>query len=413
MTLSRRRIFELGAAGLLLPRRLMAAPAAGDRKLLIVFVHGGWDPTWGIAPMYDSASVDSNPSGEPAESGGIPYVASGDTPSLTTFFETYADRCCLVHGFEVRSVTHERCRRLLMTGKSTSEADDWPSQVAGHSSGYLLPHVVVSGPSYSSTYTSSVIRLGETGQLSGLLDGSALDHAEPPIPKLRDASAEVVQRYLASRAETYAAAAGAGRQQRIAADLLQSSEQLALIRELDLDLSVELEDITPVPTLLGPALDCLELGYSRAAIVSHRGQYNVGWDSHSGIDQQLYNYEVLFDDLITILEDLDSRTGSSGGRLSDEVTVVVVSEMGRSPQLNALDGKDHWTFTSALFIGAGVAGGRVVGGYDDELVGQAVDFTSGEVSEAGELMGSEHIGATILALMDVEPEEEPIAAVMG
>ncbi len=384
-----------------------------DRKLLILFVSGGWDPTWALAPMYDSAGVDSNPTGEPAEAGGIPYVESPDTPSVGRFFARYADRACLLHGFEVRSVTHERCRRLLMTGKSTAEADDWPSQIAGLSSGYLLPHIVVSGPSYSAAYTSAVIRVGETGQLSGLLDGSALNLTEPPTPQLREASAEAVQAYLARRAERYAASAGVGRQARVAADLLQSGEQLALIRALDLDLSVELTDITPVPTLLGPALDCLEQGYARAAIVAHRGQYNVGWDSHAGADQQLYNYEVLFDDLITILEDLDGRTGSAGGRLSDEVTVVVVSEMGRSPRLNALGGKDHWTFTSAMFIGAGVRGGQALGGYDDDLLGLPVDLSSGEITEHGTLMGSEHLGATLLALMGLEPEGEPVGAVLG
>ena len=63
--------------------------------------------------------------------------------------------------------------------------------------------------------------------------------------------------------------------------------------------------------------------------------------------------------------------------------------------------------------GAGVAGGRVVGAYDDTLLGRRVDLASGEVTDSGTLLGSEHIGATILALADVDSEFSPISAVLA
>ena len=148
---SRRRFLQLSSVPLFLPRKVLASQ--GDRKFIFVFCNGGWDPTWGFAPMYDAAGVDSNPEGEVASVGDIQYVDSADAPHLGSFFETYADRTAIVHGFEVRSITHERCKRLLLTGKSSSNADDWPAQIAGNSSGYLLPHVVVSGPSFTSAST--------------------------------------------------------------------------------------------------------------------------------------------------------------------------------------------------------------------------------------------------------------------
>ena len=53
-----------------------------------------------------------------------------------------------------------------------------------------------------------------------------------------------------------------------------------------------------------------------------------------------------------LLEDLDERG------LLDETLVVVMSEMGRTPQVNANGGRDHWTFCySVLFAGAGIRGG--------------------------------------------------------
>ncbi len=58
-------------------------------------------------------------------------------------------------------------------------------------------------------------------------------------------------------------------------------------------------------------------------------------------------------------------------------------------------------------------GGRQIGGYDDNLLGRAVDLNSGELSDKGTILGTEHIGATILALADIEPEGDPIQAVLA
>jgi uncharacterized protein (DUF1501 family) len=92
--------------------------------------------------------------------------------------------------------------------------------------------------------------------------------------------------------------------------------------------------------------------------------------------------------------------------------------MGRFPTLNTTGGKDHWNFTSALLIGAGVAGGRAIGGYDDALKGRDVDLASGDVRDGATPMHSGHLGATLLALGDVDPAEfvvdaSPITAALA
>ena len=98
-----------------------------------------------------------------------------------------------------------------------------------------------------------------------------------------------------------------------------------------------------------------------------------------------------------------------GGALAEETTVVFISfisfisEMGRFPQLNSSGGKDHWTFTSALLMGAGVRGGTTVGAFDEYLVGQTLDFDTGELTESGDLMSADDLVATVLALGDVDP----------
>jgi hypothetical protein len=60
-----------------------------------------------------------------------------------------------------------------------------------------------------------------------------------------------------------------------------------------------------------------------------------------------------------LMEDLESRG------LLDETLVVMMSDMGRTPQVNANAGRDHWTFCyTVLFAGAGIRGGTVHGASD-------------------------------------------------
>ena len=62
-----------------------------------------------------------------------------------------------------------------------------------------------------------------------------------------------------------------------------------------------------------------------------------------------------------LITDLDQR-----GLLA-ETLVCFVTEFGRTPRLNAFQGRDHWTNAySIVLAGAGVPGGQVIGRSDDE-----------------------------------------------
>ena len=122
-----------------------------------------------------------------------------------------------------------------------------------------------------------------------------------------------------------------------------------------------------------------------------------------GILGQSDHFQTLFVDLDAIMENLANTSGPAGGSLLDEVTVVVMSEMGRAPSLNAVGGKDHWTFTSAMLMGAGVRGGAVAGGYASGLVGAPTDLFSGAVHAEGTRLTSAHLGATLIAIAGLDP----------
>ncbi len=85
------------------------------------------------------------------------------------------------------------------------------------------------------------------------------------------------------------------------------------------------------------------------------------WDTHTR------NFPILkenklpsFDQTYTaLMEDLEQRG------LLDETLVVVMSEMGRTPKINANGGRDHWTYCySVMLAGAGIKGGTIYGASD-------------------------------------------------
>jgi hypothetical protein len=89
-------------------------------------------------------------------------------------------------------------------------------------------------------------------------------------------------------------------------------------------------------------------------------QYDC-WDTHTRNFPILKEYNLPYFDLTfsALLEDLEQRG------LLDETLVVVMSDMGRTPNVNANGGRDHWTFCySVVLAGAGIRGGTVYGASD-------------------------------------------------
>jgi uncharacterized protein (DUF1501 family) len=53
-------------------------------------------------------------------------------------------------------------------------------------------------------------------------------------------------------------------------------------------------------------------------------------------------------------------------KIRDKLVVVMQSEMGRTPNYNKGNGKDHWSIGSVMFLGPGIKGNRVIGATDDK-----------------------------------------------
>jgi hypothetical protein len=93
------------------------------------------------------------------------------------------------------------------------------------------------------------------------------------------------------------------------------------------------------------------------------------WDTHAfhyrGIEVQLPDFDKAFAGLIT---DLDQRG------LLDSTLVLVTSEFGRTPKINAGGGRDHWPRVfSIVMAGGGIKRGQVYG-TSDALAAEPADL---------------------------------------
>src|SRR5262249_46739406 len=115
-----------------------------------------------------------------------------------------------------------------------------------------------------------------------------------------------------------------------------------------------------------------------------------GWDHHAQIAQGVRGQLPRFDKAFaTLIRDLDRR-----GLLASTL-VLVSSEFGRTPKVNAQEGRDHWPRVfSVVMAGGGIKKGSVYG---------SSDATSSEPGD--DPLGIEDYSATIYHLLGINPEK--------
>ncbi len=391
----------LGATALPLGQALAADASGSGLRFLVVTCYGGWDVTRVFATSFDEAMIDMEATAERGAVGDLSYVAHADRPSVDDYFARFAARSVIFNGILVPSIAHESCLKLVMTG-GTGDRSDWPAIIAGEQlGGFALPHLVVQGPSYPGAFGAAVTRTGSSGQLEGLLTGSILDASDLAVGAPGSAAEASMDAYLARRlAAARDGASSSARDEAIDA-YLTSLERGGSLK--DLANVIDWSSSSDFSSQVKLAVDALRLGISRCATLSFS---YYGWDTHTDNDvYQSANFEQLFSGLIDLMDRLEAEEGSQGGSLADETVVVVCSEMGRTPQLNGFDGKDHWPYTSMLVTGPRLDGGRVIGAFDSTFYGERVDRETGELSDKGHDLTVEEVGATLLRLADIDPHD--------
>ena len=389
------------------------------RRFLFIFCDGAWDTSMVFAPeMLDNRNVYTDANDTRSTLGGLEFIDSPNRPEVRHFFEQWGSDCLIINGMDFETVAHDRAKRILLTGSATG-MDDWGAIIGSQSPKlYTAPHLLLSGPNFSTNYSNALLRIGEDGELKNLMDGLSYNGITPNTDH-----EDLVNEYLQRRSQN-------GDTQSLSnpsfnSDFLRAHQQLAAFKaeqsRFELPSSLELDTTYGFDcnrTFMGQAqlaLDFFAQDLSRCAIVQDEGFCNMRWDSHGDYFEQNWHYDLLFLGLQQLMTELQTRTGIYGTPLIEETTVIVCSEMSRHPQLNEMGGKHHWPVGSAMIIG-GVTGGRTIGQYTDQVLGVNIDPNSGDISDFGEKLNPGHLGATLLAMADIDPADfltqSPISGVL-
>jgi uncharacterized protein (DUF1501 family) len=422
MVISRRKLLAGGAAatvGGLVGQRMLGAvhagPSATPRNLVLVVASGGWDVTYALDPKPGLTSIDA-PSGEVQMFGDLPVFVDASRPTVTEFFAAWADRAVVVNGIGVHSISHDDCTRRMLTGTVSDRNPDVGTMTAwAHGRDLPAPYLVLGRTSYAGPHASICARTGTANQIGTLLDPLA---AFPVVGEdlLRfhpDAhESALIRSHVESAAAREQAMRGqVGSNKRRLEDFVRSMQRGEDL--LDIGSLGEFDFTRDIQVQVNLAISALQRG------ISHVVQLEVGdWDTHENNAGQIEKHEELFAGLVQLLDGLVATPGkASGSSLLDETVVAVVSEMSRTPKLNPANGKDHWPVTSAMVLGAGVAGGRVLGATDDLAAPLTIDLATGQLD------GSQHLDydnfvAGVLNLVGVDatehlPGSEPLHALQA
>lgn len=389
--LSRRALLTLGGGALAaaaatrwgLPREALAQPApasAPAKACILLWMNGGpshidtWDPKPGKASGGKHRAIKTSAPGL-SISEHLPQVAA------------QAHRLALLRGVSSKEGNHQRAQYLVHTGYAPSPTVEHPAFGAWVSSalggGRDLPAFVsLGGPSVGGGLLGLAhgpFVVAEPGSLPR--DVSAPDNVDDARQALRREALGMLEDDFARRTGDPKVAARR--------DLYERSRRMMGSADL------AAFDVTSEPDAVRAAYG--DTPFGRGCLAARRlveaGVRFVevvldGWDTHKdGFTRTARLMGTLDPAMATLLRELGER------QLLDSTLVAWMGEFGRTPRINADEGRDHYPQAwSAVLAGGGVRGGVVHGATDDE----GARVVNGQVGVAD-------VHATMAQLLGMDP----------
>lgn len=353
-----RRSFLTSSVGLVFatwlgPRRALATPAATKPKSLIVlWMNGGpshidtWDPKTGKTQGRHKSIATSVPGVRISEH--LPELARR------------ANKLAIVRGMTSKEGNHVRAQYLLHTGYAPTPTvqhpslGGWLSKRGGDPTSGLPAFVSLNGPSHGA---------GFFGVQHGPLVVRAAGGLPPDVAPAGDvdpARSAERKKLLDDLESSFAAVTGDAKVEGRRA-VYAKAEHLMHATALDaFELKKEPEAIVRAFGDTPFGRGCLVASRLVAAGVRCVEVTLDGWDTHkNGFERTKTLMGALDPAMSALLADLERRG------VADDTLVVWMGDFGRTPRINADDGRDHhpaaWT---AVLAGAGVRGGVVHGETD-------------------------------------------------
>lgn len=372
---------------------------------VLVNASGGWDPTSLCDPKGTLDSEEGVTSANPMNKsylqrdigrvGNLSYAPVGGNAA---FFNKYGSELLVINGIDTSTNGHDSGSRHIWSGRLAEGYPSFGALVAGARS-KTSPMAYLSNGGFD--FTGGLVaptRSGNTGPLARLA-----------FPNRPDATPSSTARFHADDSEALIRNAQRARlsRQQAKETLTAYSSSFGLLFAARTG-EAEVQNLTThLPTTLDNSNNPLRR-QSQVAIAAYKAGLTVaanlnvgGFDTHSNHDQ---NQITALQRLLEGIDFLMVEAERQGVR--DRVVVVVGSDFGRTPGYNDGNGKDHWSITSMMAMGAGIRGNRVIGGSDARHRARGIDrSTLAAVESGGLVLRPEHVhhGLRRLAGIDADP----------
>jgi hypothetical protein len=367
------KLCGLAGLGLALPFRFRLARAAETKDepyagpYYVVFnASGGWDTTYLMDPKGVNGINRLYREGDILTKGAHKYApikkhAQGGMCN-EDFYAEFGDELLVVNGLDYSVNNHSPGARYMATGKLDSLAYPTFAALVAACRGSSCPLAFLTFGNYSATgnlvamsrvpYLPSLQRIANADAIEGnprapYHDKFALDRIERALRDRHEAAQSQPRLPRAERGESmlYAAQVNSKALERVTQYIPKTIPKERLSQQAEIALA------------------------SFKAGVCVSANLDIGqFDSHANNDADQMK---LIPEFLAGIAYLIRRAGEL--KIRDQLVVIVQSEMGRTPDYNAGNGKDHWSIGSAMFLGRGIKGNRVIGATDEKQFAVGLD----------------------------------------
>ena len=356
-------------------------------RILVINVEGGWDPTMVFAYKGDNASIATD-GGTSTTSSGLSWVSKSSRPSVDSFMSAEASKTIIINGLYTKGMgASDTLAQMGIAKQRTTEVHtDYMTWYASQVFPYLtIPHLLIDSPSVPGEFQgkSYQLKLDEVKRW-------ALESLRVPA-SVSDWTNWSYENALAGKSGTNLDTT------KISSLYLNQKRNLSLRPIFSGMYNPALSDFRNRASM---ALTSFKNNLTGVATIRHGkpDEWNTRAPGGSHFSEQNTLYEALFSDLTWLISEIVSND------LSDNIVVVVRSNLGRNPILNTLNGKNPWPYTSLLLWSKLWPGGKVLGQFDSNLMGVPLDPIFGSTGTGNKIyLTADNIFAAIFSRVSLSP----------
>jgi hypothetical protein len=364
---------------------------------------GGWDTTYLMDPKGVEGINRLYKQGDILTEGNIHFAPnsahmdSGKGMSNEDFFTKYASELLVLNGLDYSVNNHAPCSRYMATGKLDSLAYPTFAALAAACNGPQCPLAFLTFGNYSAT--GNVVPMARVPYLPtlGRIANADCVEGNPRSPYHEDFVNDRIEAALKDQVDSRVAEARLPR--------IERAQSMLYAAQLNAKALQRVTPYIPKDSPKGRLSQQAEIALaSFKAGVCVSANLSIGqFDSHANNDRDQMN---LIPELLAGIDYMLRRAEEL--KIRDKLVIVMQSEMGRTPDYNKGEGKDHWSIGSIMFLGPGIKGNRVIGKTDNGQFLVPIDpETLGleEGKDKGLRVRPEHIHLALREFAGIEKHE--------